>query len=164
MNRQTQELYRRHRTAVYHLALSYLKSPAAAEDVMQDVFVALIEADGAIRHPAAWLMTATRNRCLNRLRDGGRETPWETLPEGVGPPEREDALFVEQMLALLTEDERRAFALHYLDGYRYREIAEGLDIPLGTVQTRCRIARKKLRMALETEEKRLIAVGKEKRV
>ncbi len=165
MKQQVQTLYRRHRTAVYHLALSYLKDPAAAEDVLQDVFLALMESERPIVHPAAWLMTATRHRCLNRLRDTARETAWETLPEIEVNGEREDALFVEQMLSQLTDDERRAFSLHHLDGFRYREIAEGLEIPIGTVQTRCRIARKKLKAALEHEEQAFAAIsGKEKRV
>lgn len=61
---------------------------------------------------------------------------------------------VERALACLTDDERLAFSLHYLDGYTYRQIAEGLDVPMGTVQTRCRLARKKLRAALHTMNER----------
>ncbi|MBQ4333241.1 MAG: sigma-70 family RNA polymerase sigma factor [Clostridia bacterium] len=165
MHGKAQELYRRHRTAVYHLALSYLKDRSAAEDVLQDVFVALLEAEQPVRHPRAWLLTATRSRCLNMLRDTRFETVCETLPETVCDGGQEDALFVEQMLGLLSAEERQAFALHHLDGFRYREIAEGLELPIGTVQSRCRAARQKLKEALANEEKRLVAnTGKEKRV
>ena len=62
----------------------------------------------------------------------------------------------------LSDEERQAFALHHLDGFRYREIAAGLEVPVGTVQSRCRAARKKLKEALANEEKRLAQnVGKE---
>ena len=53
------------------------------------------------------------------------------------------------MLSHLTEDEKLVFSLHYLDGYTYRELATGLEIPIGTVQTRCHTARKKLKKALK---------------
>lgn len=155
MKGRAQELYKRYQTAVYHLALSYLHDASAAEDVLQDVFVALLEAKDTIRQPRAWLLTATRHRCLNILRDARFEVTCEAVPEACVDGVPEDALFVEQMLCLLTEEERRAFSLHYLDGFRYREIAEGLELPVGTVQSRCRAARKKLQQALVKEEKRL---------
>ena len=162
MTENVQELYRRYGTAVYHLALGYLKDRVAAEDVMQDVFIALLESRQAVQHPRAWLLTATRHRCLNVLRDGRFETPYDTLPETVGDAPRDEAVFVEQMLSLLSDEERQAFALHHLDGFRYREIAAGLEVPVGTVQSRCRAARKKLKEALANEEKRLAQnVGKE---
>ncbi len=162
MKGKTQELYRRYRTAVYHLALSYLHNPSAAEDVLQDVFVALLETVEPVRQPRAWLLTATRHRCLNVLRDTRLEMACDTLPEAGCDGVSDDALFVEQMLSLLSEEERRAFVLHYLDGFRYREIAEGLELPVGTVQSRCHAARKKLKAALADEEKRLVGnTGKE---
>lgn len=165
MKGNTQELYRRHRTAVYHLALSYLHDGAAAEDVLQDVFVSLLESEQLPRHPRAWLLTATRHRCLNVLRDTRFETACDTLPETAGDGGQEDGVFVEQMLRLLSEEERRVFALHYLDGFRYREIARGLGMPVGTVQSRCHAARKKLREALAKEEKCLLShTGKERSV
>lgn len=162
MKEKTQELYRRHRTAVYHLAISYLHDTAAAEDILQDVFVALLESEQPLRHPRAWLLTATRHRCLNRLRDTRFETVCETLPETADNGEQGDAVFVEQLLCLLSEEERRAFTLHYLDGFRYREIAQGLGLPVGTVQSRCHTARKKLKKALAEEDARLtMRAGKE---
>ena len=165
MHSKAQELYNRYRTAVYHLALSYLHQPSAAEDVLQDVFVTLLEAKEPIRQPRAWLLTVTRRRCLNALRDARFEVLCENLPEDCTDGAQDDAVFVEQMLSLLSEDERRAFTLHYLDGFRYREIAAGLELPVGTVQSRCHTARKKLKDALANEEKSLVGYnGKERTV
>lgn len=154
MSDRIRELYRQYRTAVYHLALSYLHDGAAAEDVLQEVFVTLLESKEPLHRPRAWLLTVTRHRCLNRLRDTRLETACDTLPETPCDGGEGDALFVEQMLCLLSEDERRAFTLHCLDGFRYREVAEGLGVPVGTVQSRCRAARRKLQAALAEEERK----------
>jgi RNA polymerase sigma-70 factor (ECF subfamily) len=149
-------VYREQRTAVYHTALALLKDAAAAEDVMQEVFLSYyreLEQGHSVRHLRAWLLTATRHRCYNALRDGRREEPMEALPEEMGAfdpmadVQQQDV--VERVLGCLSTQERLAFSLHYLDGYTYREIAEGLQLPMGTVQTRCRLARKKCRAALQ---------------
>jgi RNA polymerase sigma-70 factor (ECF subfamily) len=138
-----------------------LKDASAAEDVMQEVFLAYyreLERGREVRHLKAWLLTATRNRCYNALRDGRWEEPSEQLPETAS---RSDMLtqlqaqdVVERALSCLGDDERLAFCLHYLDGYTYRQIADGLDVPMGTIQTRCRLARKKLRAVLRDMNER----------
>lgn len=155
------KVYREQRSAVYHTALALLKDASAAEDVMQEVFLVYyreLELGREVRHLKAWLLTATRNRCYNALRDGRREELMAELPAMATAPDpltdvqQQDA--VERALACLGDDERLVFSLHYLDGYTYRQIAEGLDIPMGTVQTRCRIAREKLRNALREMNER----------
>ncbi|MBQ4612512.1 MAG: sigma-70 family RNA polymerase sigma factor [Clostridia bacterium] len=149
------KVYREQRTAVYHTALTLLKNAATAEDVMQEVFLAYyreLEQGREVRHLKAWLLTATRNRCYNALRDGRHEHPTDDLPDIAAQADPiadlQEQDMVERVLACLGDDERLAFCLHYMDGYTYRQIAEGLGIPMGTVQTRCRIARGKLRAAL----------------
>lgn len=148
-------VYREQRAAVYHTALTLLKDAAAAEDVMQEVFLSYyreLEKGRQVRHLRAWLLTATRNRCYNALRDGRREELMEEIPVVMTAPDpltdvqQQDV--VERVLDCLSEDERLVFTLHCLDGYTYREIATGLHIPMGTVQTRCHMARKKCRAAL----------------
>lgn len=160
---QTEKMYREHRTAVYHTALSFVRNPAVAEDVMQDVFLTFYEQlrnDVRIRNRRAWLLTVTRNCCRNLLRDKRREYPEENPPEesAEDPTQQIHAQdVVERLLSYLTEDEKLAFSLHYLDGYTYRELSIGLETPMGTLQTRCRTARKKLKQALKQEE----STGKE---
>lgn len=150
--RQLEQAYLENKAAVYHVALSYLKNPAAAEDVMQEVFLAYFEVlrrGEGVRHPRGWLLTAARNRCLNALRDGRPEELTDDLTALTAPvSDPADRLALRQALAALTPEERLAFSLHEIDGYKYREIAAGLGLPMGTVQTRCRTARRKLRAAL----------------
>ncbi len=77
------KVYREQCAAVYHTALALLRDAAVAEDVLQEVFLAYyreLEKGREVRHLRAWLLTATRNRCYNALRDGRREEPMEELP------------------------------------------------------------------------------------
>lgn len=148
-------LYEQLRTPVYHLALAIVKDRAAAEDVMQEVFVTAYTAlaEQPIRNVRAWLLTVTRNRALNLVRDQRFETLCELTPEpaepsGDGVDQVLDRLLLAEILPCITEEENLIFTLHHLDGYTYREIAAGLDMPQGTVQTKCHTAKKKLKAAL----------------
>ena len=148
-------IYEANRTPVYHLALSMLRDTAAAEDAMQEVFLVLYEnlaEKKVLRNVRAWLLTVTRNRCLNLLRDGRYERPAEELilPASSNPEDEVmSRLLSQHILRQISAEENLVFSLHCLDGYKYREIAKGLELPLGTVQTRCRTARQKLKAALE---------------
>ena len=145
-------VYDTYRAAVYHTALAFTKNPSLAEDILQDVFLAYYREiqENTIRHVRAWLLTATRNRCYNVLRDSQREWLTEEISVEINDPTSaiEDDDVVDRALSVLTEAEKLVFSLHYLDGYTYKEIAAGLDIPIGTAQTRCHTARKKLRRAV----------------
>lgn len=157
IEQQLESMYHEHSTAVYHTALAFLKDPSAAQDVTHDVFLTYYEQlkeQARIRHLRAWLLTVTRNRCRNLLRAGQREFPEEHLPE-ISVEDSTQALqaqdSVERLLACLTEEEKLAFSLHYLEGYSYRELSLGFNVPIGTLQTRCHAARKKLKKALKQE-------------
>ena len=151
-----EKAYTEHSVAVYHTALGLAKSKEAAEDICQEVFLSLYdewEKGGRIRHLRAWLLTATRNRCSNYLRDRRWEEPteddsavWDV------PAENNDELLVRELLGKLPQDERLVFCLHCLDGYSYRELANGLSLPIGTVQPRVRSARKRLKKLLNEKE------------
>ena len=60
MHDRIRELYMQYRAAVYHLALSYLHDGAAAEDILQEVFITLLESKEPVRRPRAWLLTVIR--------------------------------------------------------------------------------------------------------
>ena len=144
------DLYHRVRTTVYALALSYLKNA-------QDAFVQIWESAPSYR-PAgkavAWMLTVTRNLCLMRLRkaqhDGTlSEEEWAVLPElpqGVDPEER---LALSAAVETLDEQERRIVLLYAVTGWKHREIAALLELPLPTVLSKYHRALKKLRKRLE---------------
>ena len=81
-------LYQRTRTAVYGLALSYLKNAHDAQDLTQDVYVQVWDCAAQYRStgsPMGWLLTVCRNLCLMRLRREERhaalsEEEWDAIP------------------------------------------------------------------------------------
>ena len=136
-----------------------------AEDLVQDALVrayrALDRFDG--RYPRAWLLTILRNTHLNTVRrrrpDLLDDEVTQRLP-GRGSTGRTDGVaddaFAEELddvvrgaLGRLGRNQRAVIALVDLDGLSYREAAQILDIPVGTVMSRLHRARAKLRVELE---------------
>lgn len=150
------QLYHRTRTAVFGLALSYLKNRHDAEDVTQDTFVRAWENAPSYRpqgKPMAWLLTIARNLSLMKLREKERT---ESLPEEdwalPGPDDAlttEDRTVLSAAMSVLEDEEQRIVLLHAVTGLKHREIAESLSLPLSTVLSKYHRALKKLRRKLE---------------
>ncbi len=150
------QLYHRTRTAVFGLALSYLKNRHDAEDVTQDTFVRAWENAPSYRpqgKPMAWLLTIARNLSLMKLREKDRT---ESLPEEdwalPGPDDAlttEDRTVLSAAMSVLEDEEQRIVLLHAVTGLKHREIAESLSLPLSTVLSKYHRALKKLRRKLE---------------
>ncbi len=150
------QLYHRTRTAVFGLALSYLKNRHDAEDVTQDTFVRVWENAPSYRpqgKPMAWLLTIARNLSLMKLREKDRT---ESLPEEdwalPGPDDAlttEDRTVLSAAMSVLEDEEQRIVLLHAVTGLKHREIAESLSLPLSTVLSKYHRALKKLRRKLE---------------
>ena len=151
-------LYHRTRTAVYSLALSYLKRQADAEDVTQNTFLRVWECADQYQgrgKAMAWLMAIARNLSLMALR-GRREEDlppenWAALPEKQ-TLSNEDRHVLQAVLAGLEDQERQVVLLHAVSGLKHREIAALLELPLSTVLSRYNRALKKLRKQLEGDE------------
>lgn len=158
------ELYDRHARPIYSLALRILGDSTEAEDVVQDVFSqawrqasTYSASRGAV---AAWLLTLTRSRAIDRLR-ARRARPAGVSDDRVadkltdaGPAADSQVLSSEQVArvrAALDELpllQRAAIELAYFEGLTHAEIADRLEQPLGTVKTRIRLGMLRLRDAL----------------
>ena len=98
------ELYQRTRTAVYGLALSYLKNAQDAQDLTQDVYVQVWDCAAQYRpsgSPMGWLLTVCRSLCLMRLRREERRTAlsdeeWDAIPA------QECGLDAEELIPVLS--------------------------------------------------------------
>ena len=159
--RAFEELHARYRRAVLGLALRRIGDRGRAEDATQDAFVAVWRSartyDPARGNGATWLYAVARNAITDRL----RRTPEpvaeaiETPSADAGPPEEAEASWtawrVHRALEVLPEHERPVIELAYWSGLSQSEIAERLDVPLGTVKTRTRSALARLADALEEE-------------
>lgn len=156
------ELYQRTRTAVYGLALSYLKNAQDAQDLAQDVYVQVW--DCAVQYrptgsPMGWLLTVCRNLCLMRLRRGERhatlsEEEWDAIPAQECGLDADERTLLQGALAKLADEERRIVLLHAVAGMKHREIAALLELPLSTVLSKYHRALKKMRSFLEGDDVR----------
>ena len=151
----------RARTAVYGLALSYLKNTHDAEDVTQDTFVRVWENVHQYQSrgtPLAWVLTVARNLARMKLRERGKTEElepesWERLAADSPLVTVEDRQVLWAALEGLTDEERQVVTLHAVTGWKHKEIAHLLDLPLSTVLSKYRRALQKLRTILEGGEK-----------
>ena len=158
------ELYDRNARPVFSLALRILRDRLDAEDVVQEVFAQAWRQAGHYDAKrgvvAAWLLTLTRSRAIDRLRARrsrddralrGRDT-MDLRSNDLAPDVQfltaERNARVRGALDELPLLQRMALELAYYEGLTHAEIAERLEQPLGTVKTRIRLALLKLREAL----------------
>jgi len=158
-------LFDRYYVAVYHFARSMLGDASAAEEVLQETFLAVArtarryEPRGSFR---PWLMRIVRNRCLNRLeserarRAAIAESGWlpvERPSPGANPADRvemdEQMQLVRAAVAALPDRQREALALFAFERMPYRDIAEVLGAPVNTVKTLIHRARAAVATALK---------------
>lgn len=149
-----QELYQAHKSMVYHLALSYMKSRPDAEDICQSVFLKLLERQESVRpgKERAWLAAVTANLCRDQLR-AARRRRTEPLTEELSFETEEQADIFWAVMALSVR-ERVPVYLHYYEGYSTREIAGILHISQTAVTSRLSRARRHLRDLLSKEDER----------
>ena len=156
------ELYQRTRSAVYGLALSYLKNAHDAQDLTQDVYVQVwdrAEQYRLIGSPMGWLLAVCRNLCLMRLRREERhaalsEEEWDAIPARECGLDADERALLQDALASLADEERRVVLLHAVTGLKHREIAALLELPLPTVLSKYHRALKKMRSFLKGDDAR----------
>ena len=134
-----EEIYSRTRKTVYYVALSILRNRSLAEDAMQSVFLSVLKnAKGysAGTNAAAWITRIARNESLNikkkyRFEDSVDES--ENL-KIFGESNTDDyGLLTDLARWVLPEDEFTILLLVAVEGYKRRELAEMLDMPVSTV-------------------------------
>jgi RNA polymerase sigma-70 factor (ECF subfamily) len=134
-------VYEAHYPAVYRVVRGVVLDPDVAEDVVQDAFLKAYRARHRYRpigRVEAWLCTIAVREAVSRLRWAALqrrtlEGAWRM--DGSGPPAGAAEL-LDSLLSTLSPKARAVVVLHFLHGYRYREIAEVLRLPEGTVASR----------------------------
>ncbi len=148
--------------AVHGTVLRVLRDPAQSEEVVQEVFLEVWRTaarfDAARGSARAWAVTVAHRRAVDRVRSAQagaarddraarREPdPYDSVSEEVEVLLEHDE--VRRALAALSPVQREAVDLAYFGGCTQREVAERLDLPLGTVKSRLREALFRLRDAL----------------
>ena len=172
-------LVRRHQTPLYNFSLRHLRVQSAAEDVVQDAFVRVVQNAAEFKHEArftTWLYTIARNLCIDQLRkralrkhpslDQGTSSSGE---EGDGPTLGEqtadsrasverDATGTElkeriaKAVETLPDEQREVFLLREVANLPFKEIATVTGVSENTVKSRMRYALEKLQQALSEYE------------
>jgi RNA polymerase sigma-70 factor (ECF subfamily) len=160
-------LYDRHSRAAYSLAYRMMNGRQAAEDLAQDAFLKVWRAATSYRADRGgvrtWILSIVHNRGIDQLRSSAsrrrvqdrveattdRWQPSEAFAETWRNSQREQ---VREALDTVPPEQLKILALAYFSGYTHMEIAENLDVPLGTVKGRMRLGLKKLRDHFEARD------------
>lgn len=153
-------LYDAYGALAYTLALRVLSDEHAAEDVVQECFLAVWRKAESY-HPArgslrSWICTIARNRAIDRLRSNRSHSRFDIpIEAAIDAPGVSDtwasvaaALSRQQIreaLDALPLEQRQTIEMAYYGGYSQSEISEAMGVPLGTVKGRARLALLKLR-------------------
>ena len=160
-----QELVDRYKDLVFALIARTVPDRSRAEDIAQDVFLRIHRGLPYFRGEArlsTWIYRIVANVCLQDHARAAGTAPAVSLDDERGvhaTPSAADRQFgdlelrdrLEKAIARLPANYRLLIAAHYLKGVRYEDLAEALQLPLGTVKTQLYRAKQQLRRLLETD-------------
>jgi RNA polymerase sigma-70 factor (ECF subfamily) len=158
-------LYDRHSSVAFSLAYRMCGSRAAAEDVVQEAFLAMWRSGarydrtrGSVR---TWALGIVHNRAIDSLRRSTvhdrRRASDEGIEERFEAPERteveaarrDEARSVRHIIEELPAEQGRVIQMAYYGGFTHTEIAEMLETPIGTIKGRMRLGLEKMRSRLQ---------------
>jgi RNA polymerase sigma-70 factor (ECF subfamily) len=162
-------LVRRYQDRLFNAMVHYVNNAEDAQDVVQEAFISAYKALERFKGESqffTWLYRIARNHATDLKRkkrvthslevhlhedaqpvDGSEAT----RPEGAVERSEEEAL-VRRALDQLSPEHRQVLVLNLLEGLKYEEIAEALQVPIGTIRSRIHRAKAELREILEREE------------
>ena len=156
-----EEIVKRYQRRVYATAIRIVRRHDLADDVVQEAFLRAHQALGRFdlsRPFGPWVCRIAANLAVNHVRspiareqplpETHAETPVDSPSPLAGVLDREASQQLERALESLSADQRAVFALRVFEELSYKEIAEALEISIGTVMSRLSRARERLRAAL----------------
>jgi RNA polymerase sigma-70 factor, ECF subfamily len=137
------DLVREHQAMVYSMACRYLRNPALAEEIAQDVFLQLYRKLPSLEssdHVLHWLRWVTAHRLIDHSRQQKRRPQFrlDDAPEPVAPASDRDPMLADtlrQLVGELPEAARLVMILRYQEDLDPMDIAQALEMPLGTVKS-----------------------------
>lgn len=156
-------LYRQYATTLFSLCLKYCDNRASAEDTLQDAFMTIFDKIHQYRHRGSfegWIKRITINTALQKYRKQKVfEITDEAQIEAIVEVDVEDnelpLEFLLQLIQELPDRYRLVFNLYVLDGFSHKEIADMLDISIGTSKSNLARARKILQQKITKKQQSL---------
>lgn len=169
-------LVRRHQRPLYNFALRQVRTPSTAEDIVQDVFVRIVQNVETFKEESrftTWAYTIARNLCIDHLRkrvhrkhasldaptgpDSDAGVLGERVPaSGAGADRKAIGQQLQGHIAAaveaLPEDQREVFLMRQVGELPFKEIADIVGVSENTVKSRMRYALERLQTALEEFE------------
>lgn len=169
-------LVRRHQRPLYNFALRQVRTPSTAEDIVQDVFVRIVQNVETFKEESrftTWAYTIARNLCIDHLRkrihrkhasldapsgpDSDSGVLGERVPaSGAGADRKAIGQQLQGHIAAaveaLPEDQREVFLMRQVGELPFKEIADIVGVSENTVKSRMRYALERLQTALEEFE------------
>ncbi|EXX89560.1 sigma-70 family RNA polymerase sigma factor [Paenibacillus darwinianus] len=136
------------------VAYSNVRNKSDAHDVVQEAWVKILSRQESLREESklmAWAKTITRNVAVNVNKVAGRMQPcevWETGQRNAGSSEAELMLEISELLGALDPTTRTLILYKFYYGFKDREIADALNMPVGTVKARIHRTRERLKDGL----------------
>jgi len=147
--RAFERVYAQHRQALFGVALRMLGRQEDAEDAVQTTLIRLYRSIGNYRSEArlgSYLMRILINVCYDMLNARKRRTEIESAPaEEIHPPGPDLRLQLEEAILALPERMRACFVLFAVEGYPQQDIADLLEVRIGTVKAQIFQAKERLR-------------------
>lgn len=145
------ELYKSVYKDLYRLAYYYLGNSQDAEDVVSETVLKAYEKFASLKKKEAfknWIFKILVNQCMTYLRKKSAKSVAELVEEPVFEPNLEEAVVTQDLLAVLSKEERQIVVLSVFGGYKGEEIAELLHMKHSTVRSKYRRALKKMEQYL----------------
>ena len=146
-------LYDNYSNALYGVVMKIVRTDPPAEDVIQDAFIkiwkSLANYDSKKGTLFTWMLNVTRNTAIDRIRSSEYQKSKTSfdIDSHLGTADRTsnhnptmDHIGVNDLVNKLKSEHKEIIELAYFQGYTQTEIADKLNIPLGTVKTRVKLA------------------------
>lgn len=135
----------------------------AAEDIVQNAWIAMLKSFGQLRDPAQfkyWAYRTVSNKCIDYGRQRTRGKNLQSIltqenehhNQGNTQEHLDEHQKIEALFRQLPDEQREVMALHYLRGFDLNEITNILDVPVGTIKSRLFYARRAFHSLLEESD------------
>lgn len=152
-----EELFQKYRDRAYRLALRLVQDTAIAEDIVQEVHIKCWRNRKSIAkmgNPGAWIMRVTRNLSIDKIRARKKTTDLDDIaysaPSQDTSPDRAAEIrnmmrILKELVDELPEKQKSIFQLREIEGLKYKEISETLDVSVNEVKINLFRARQRIK-------------------